>query len=443
MLSSPAAGSPARSRLRCSAAPASRTVVIDPHPVYPPDFRCEKLDGPQMQTLGLTGLADAVLQRRPRTASAGWRASAAWSRSVRATSRASCTTPWSTPCGRRFRAKRRVHPAKVTDITTGPERQLVKTVGGAEISARLVGLATGLNMGVREKLGIEREVISPGHSISIGFDVECRATRAGFRSPALTYFAESPADRMAYITLFPIGATMRANLFGYRDLHDPWLKQFRDAPRETLYAMWPGLRPLMGDFTVPEFVQDPSGRSLCHQGLSPARRRAGRRRVRHVMPGGRHRRAQGAGRRRAALQRAHPALARDAGHGRGEDRRVLRRPGQAGLRCLFAPQRPIGLRSFSIDHVAALAWRCAGSSSWLHWGKGFAAEHRGAAACHRNAADDEAGHAPTLGAQHARRRSSAPRHRYFWMRETDHRSVVDAVGVLRRRHAEVLSSAYS
>ena len=39
-----------------------RTVVIDPHPVYPPDFRCEKLDGPQMQTLGLTGLADAVLR---------------------------------------------------------------------------------------------------------------------------------------------------------------------------------------------------------------------------------------------------------------------------------------------------------------------------------------------------------------------------------------------
>ena len=36
---------------------------------------------------------------------------------------------------------------------------------------------------------------------------------------------------MAYITLFPIGGTMRVNLFGYRDLHDPWLKQFRDAPQ--------------------------------------------------------------------------------------------------------------------------------------------------------------------------------------------------------------------
>src|SRR5882672_7043397 len=36
-------------------------VVIDPHPVYPPDFRCEKLDREQLRTLQLTGLADAVM----------------------------------------------------------------------------------------------------------------------------------------------------------------------------------------------------------------------------------------------------------------------------------------------------------------------------------------------------------------------------------------------
>jgi 2-polyprenyl-6-methoxyphenol hydroxylase-like FAD-dependent oxidoreductase len=144
--------------------------------------------------------------------------------------------------------------AKVTDITTAPERQTVKTSTGAEISARLAVIATGLNVGIREKLGITREIVSPNHSVSIGFDAVPGEPR-GFPFPALTYFAENAADRMAYITLFPIGSVMRANLFGYRDLHDPWLKQFRDAPRETLYAMWPGLRPLMGEFTVPEFVK--------------------------------------------------------------------------------------------------------------------------------------------------------------------------------------------
>ena len=61
--------------------------------------------------------------------------------------------------------------AKVTDISTGPERQTVKLSNGDEISARLVVLATGLNIGLLHKLGIGREVISAGHSISIGFDV--------------------------------------------------------------------------------------------------------------------------------------------------------------------------------------------------------------------------------------------------------------------------------
>src|SRR3954465_9185005 len=36
-------------------------VLVDPHEIYPPDFRCEKLDGSQVATLRKTGLADAVL----------------------------------------------------------------------------------------------------------------------------------------------------------------------------------------------------------------------------------------------------------------------------------------------------------------------------------------------------------------------------------------------
>ena len=51
------------------------------------------------------------------------------------------------------------------------------------------------------------------------------------RSSSLTYFAERPADRWPTSRCSRSARTMRANLFAYRDLHDPWLKQFRDAPR--------------------------------------------------------------------------------------------------------------------------------------------------------------------------------------------------------------------
>src|SRR5262249_30998253 len=117
---------------------------------------------------------------------------------------------------------------KVAAIEAGSERQRVTLSNGSEISARLVVLATGLNAGLRHKLGIEREIISPAHSISIGFDVQ-PADRRAFPFPAMTYYSEHAPDLAPYITLFPIGATMRANLFVYRDLQDPWLKQFRDA----------------------------------------------------------------------------------------------------------------------------------------------------------------------------------------------------------------------
>jgi 2-polyprenyl-6-methoxyphenol hydroxylase-like FAD-dependent oxidoreductase len=228
------------------------TVLVDPHPIYPPDFRCEKLDADQLRTLRLTGLDGAVM--RASTADTEF-----WvARNGRLVEKR--------PGDQRgilydtlvnaVRAQIPTHtafmPAKVMGVSSGPERQTVRLSSGEEVSARLVVLATGLNIGIRQKLGIDRKVISPGHSISIGFDVQ-PSERLPFTS--LTYFAERPSDKMAYITLFPIGTTLRANLFGYRDLHDPWNKQFREAPQETLYAMWSGLRQFLGEFTIPGFVQ--------------------------------------------------------------------------------------------------------------------------------------------------------------------------------------------
>jgi len=230
------------------------TVLVDLHPTYPADFRCEKLDGVQLDTLRLTGLADAVIrastpdhghwvarfgrivERRP-----GDQRGVLYENLVNIVrSQISDRTAF-------------IH-AKVVDVATGPEQQTITLSTGEVISARLVILATGLNIGLCHKLGIEREITSAGHSIAVGFDAE-PANEGAFSFPSLTYFAERPTDRMAYITLFPIGSTIRANLFAYRNLHDPWFKEFRGAPQDTLYRMWPNLRRLMGDFTVPGFIK--------------------------------------------------------------------------------------------------------------------------------------------------------------------------------------------
>jgi 2-polyprenyl-6-methoxyphenol hydroxylase-like FAD-dependent oxidoreductase len=138
----------------------------------------------------------------------------------------------------------------VTAISTSTERQKLTLSDGEEtISARLVVLASGLNVGLRHSLGIERQIVSACHSVSLGFDI-APVGRTAFDFPALTYFSERPSDLIPYLTLFPIENRVRANLFVYREFDDPWLREMRRAPVETLNAALPRLRRITGDFEI-------------------------------------------------------------------------------------------------------------------------------------------------------------------------------------------------
>ena len=139
--------------------------------------------------------------------------------------------------------------SKVISISAGPERQKLVLSNGDEISARLVVLANGLNVGLRHQLGIERRIVSACHSISLGFDM-VPVGRTTFDFPAMTYFSERPSDRIPYLSLFPIGSRMRANLFTYRQIDDPWLQQMRRAPAQTLKASLPRLGRITGEFEI-------------------------------------------------------------------------------------------------------------------------------------------------------------------------------------------------
>jgi 2-polyprenyl-6-methoxyphenol hydroxylase-like FAD-dependent oxidoreductase len=228
-------------------------VLVDPHPTYPTDFRCEKLDSTQVRVLRKTGLADPVLQA----------ATFDETSSIARFGRLLDTRPGDQHGimydvlvnTMRSQIPQQVSQicAKVSDLSLSSDRQTVKLSNGDSFSARLVVVANGLNSGLRHKLGMEQQILSPCHSIMLGFGLVPRG-RAKFDFRALTYYSEQPADKTAYITLFPIGSTMRANLCVYRDMKDPWLRDFREAPQQTLFASLPGLRRLLGDFDVPDFV---------------------------------------------------------------------------------------------------------------------------------------------------------------------------------------------
>jgi 2-polyprenyl-6-methoxyphenol hydroxylase-like FAD-dependent oxidoreductase len=225
-------------------------VLVDPHASYPPDFRVEKLSGDeQIERLGKTGLLDAVL-RKATVADENW--IARFGHLLDKAPRRQIGILYDTLVNTiRAEIPSNVERivAKAISISTSDDRQKVVLSNDETISARLVVIANGLNVGLRHMLGIERHVHSPCHSISIGFDI-APLGRKSFPFPALTYFSERPSDRIPYLTLFPIGERMRANLFVYRDCDDPWLREFRRAPLETLISALPRLKHITGAFAV-------------------------------------------------------------------------------------------------------------------------------------------------------------------------------------------------
>ncbi|HEY7843516.1 MAG TPA: NAD(P)/FAD-dependent oxidoreductase [Bradyrhizobium sp.] len=226
------------------------TILIDPHPVYPPDFRVEKLSGAeQLARFRKTGLAEAIL---PQATHDGVNWIARFGTLLDKVPSQQFGMAYDTLVN----AIRREIPeeveqifAKAVSVSTSDDRQKVTLSNDEVISARLVVIANGLNVGLRQVLGIRREITSRAHSISIGFDI-APVGRHSFDFPALTYFSERPSDRIPYISLFPIGERMRANLFTYRDPGDVWLRELRVAPAKTLNAALPRLKEITGAFAV-------------------------------------------------------------------------------------------------------------------------------------------------------------------------------------------------
>lgn len=223
-------------------------MLIDPHMEQRPEFRCEKLDESQLALLRLTGLADDVL---PHASVDGQVWVVRYGRLV--------DRKPSVRAGIMYHdlvnAVRQQIPAKVRHVATkvtavaADARPRITLATGDEIEAKLVIMATGLNPGLRDQLDVQREVLSPCHSISIGFDMKPEGDRP-FSFPALTVFPDRPDQSMAYLTVFPVQGGMRANLFVYWGMEDTRLRKFRHQPKEALLDLIPTLAQFTGPFTI-------------------------------------------------------------------------------------------------------------------------------------------------------------------------------------------------
>jgi len=130
---------------------------------------------------------------------------------------------------------------RVVDIETSDDRQRVTLGDGGIVEARLVVLATGHGEALRRKLGFKRVVAHSQPTTSVGFSLA--PPEAGFRFKALTAYGERQGDNVDYISIFPIGEKMRANLFMFTDIRDPRVKAIEKGGMVALIELVPGLRP--------------------------------------------------------------------------------------------------------------------------------------------------------------------------------------------------------
>src|SRR5260370_11434345 len=207
------AGSTAAAMVGRAGIPA---VLIDPHPVYPPELRCEKIGGEQLDLLRKTGLAEPTLRATTLDGEV-WEARFGYVVAKKPSDQHGIM--YDTLVNT---VRAQIPPnvetifAKASAIASTGDRQKIELSNGDEISARLVVLANGLNIGLRHTLGIQRQVISQCHSVTLGFDVEPPG-RTAFPFPALTYWPKSARAPMAYLSLFPIGGKLRGHLPAYPD----------------------------------------------------------------------------------------------------------------------------------------------------------------------------------------------------------------------------------
>jgi 2-polyprenyl-6-methoxyphenol hydroxylase-like FAD-dependent oxidoreductase len=231
-----------------------RVTLIDRNETAPAEFRVEKLGGHQLEKLERLGLLDTLVAHSTR-----------FDRSINLR-RGRVVDHTTTRYQGIFyddlvNAMRGALPAsvrfivgRVTDLEATDDVQTVTVADHGTVTARLIVLASGMSDILRARLGIEREVLHERQSLTFGFNL--KPIDAIANHPALTLYGERPGDGIDYISFFPIGDLIRANLFVFLDHRDPWIKELRADPLLALDKKLSSLRRHLGDVTLDGKVQN-------------------------------------------------------------------------------------------------------------------------------------------------------------------------------------------
>lgn len=223
-------------------------VVIDAAAVVPPSLRAEKLGTPILALFDRLGLGETV-RAAATPISSVW--IARFGRVMTRRTRREYAFAYKdlvTALRAVLPERAELRYGRVTDIASGADLQRVTLNDGSVVEGRLLVVATGPGAAIHRRVGIDIVDAQRDHSICIGFYL--KAPPAAFPFESIVYYGERWNDRVSYISLFPIGSRMRANLFVYREHDEPWMQAFRADPTETLRRTLPNLERVCGPIEI-------------------------------------------------------------------------------------------------------------------------------------------------------------------------------------------------
>jgi 2-polyprenyl-6-methoxyphenol hydroxylase-like FAD-dependent oxidoreductase len=138
---------------------------------------------------------------------------------------------------------------EVQVIRNGEHTQTVLTRSGQTLECRLVILASGGNEKLLAASGLHRQIDTSLRSLTFGFDVVARDGGAP-RVAGFNYFPDATHDRVDYLTLFPVGSRVRANLFTQWKPRSPEFKRMSASPEAVLTRNFPRLEENIGPFRI-------------------------------------------------------------------------------------------------------------------------------------------------------------------------------------------------
>lgn len=138
---------------------------------------------------------------------------------------------------------------EIQGIRSSEQTQTVRTRSGQILECRLLILATGGNAKLLAALGLHRHVDASLRSLTFGFDVVARDGGTP-RVTGFNYFPDATHDRVDYLTLFPVGSRVRANLFTQWQPRSSEFKRMSTSPEDVLARNFPRLEENIGPFRI-------------------------------------------------------------------------------------------------------------------------------------------------------------------------------------------------